>query len=191
MASFTEVLAFASLVVAALAVFVGPAISAAVARRQVRASLLVANKQIVAPMRQAWINSLRQKVAEALSTAWWYDTSNQDPSGPDREGLAGARVEQKLRFLIQEIELMLNLEEEDHRLLLAQLRRISDAFYRSSDRPSVPAAVEAASATCRRVLKREWNRVKEEIDPNQPAVATQLSATAIRPQLRVQEPSQG
>jgi len=59
-----------SLVVAALAVFVGPAISLRIAKRQIRASSALANnqlrsaldagnKQITAPMRQAWINSLR------------------------------------------------------------------------------------------------------------------------------------
>src|ERR1035437_5167435 len=53
-----------SLVVAALAVFVGPIISLYIGRRQVASTLEVANKQITAPMRQAWINSLRDLLAE-------------------------------------------------------------------------------------------------------------------------------
>ena len=81
-------LPFVSLVVAALAVFVGPWISARATNRQVRASLIAANKQIVAPMRQAWINSLREKVADVLSTAWWYYVSGEDPAGPDKDGHA-------------------------------------------------------------------------------------------------------
>jgi len=42
-----------SLLVAAIAVFVGPLISWSIANRQVQSSLAVANKQIIAPMRQA------------------------------------------------------------------------------------------------------------------------------------------
>ena len=49
-----------SLIVAALAVVVGPMVAWAIANRQVRASLEVSNKQITAPMRQAWINKLRE-----------------------------------------------------------------------------------------------------------------------------------
>ena len=61
-----------SLVVAALAVFVGPLISWLVAKHQVASSLEVANKQIIAPMRQAWINSLRDLLAELTSSALHY-----------------------------------------------------------------------------------------------------------------------
>lgn len=67
-----------SLVVAALAVFVSPLVSWLVARRQfkntleltqrqINSSLAVANKQIIAPMRQKWINDLRDLVAELTS----------------------------------------------------------------------------------------------------------------------------
>lgn len=58
-----------SLIVAALAVFVGPIISWRVAKRQIESSSAVANKQIIAPMRQAWINSLRDAMAELASRA--------------------------------------------------------------------------------------------------------------------------
>ena len=69
------ILPILSLVVAALAVFVGPIISWIIAKRhtassvrnvslQAETSLRIANKQIVAPMRQAWINSLRDLIAE-------------------------------------------------------------------------------------------------------------------------------
>jgi uncharacterized protein YneF (UPF0154 family) len=63
-----------SLLIAAIAVFVGPAISVYIAKRQIRASSEIANeqirmtlkassKQITAPMRQAWINCLRNLLA--------------------------------------------------------------------------------------------------------------------------------
>jgi len=64
-----QVIPILSLVVAALAVFVGPLVSWFVAKRQVGSSLALTdkqiraslgaatNKQIIAPMRQAWINA--------------------------------------------------------------------------------------------------------------------------------------
>lgn len=61
-----------SLAVAVLAVFVGPLLSQRVARRQVVSSLEVANKQIIAPMRQVWINNLRNLLAELASSALHY-----------------------------------------------------------------------------------------------------------------------
>jgi hypothetical protein len=48
-----------SLIVAALAVCFGPWISLRIAKRRMASSAEVANKQITAPMRQAWINNLR------------------------------------------------------------------------------------------------------------------------------------
>ena len=134
----------ASLLVAALAVFVGPWISGRATERQIRAGLvsadkqiraglLSANKQIVAPMRQAWINALREKVADVLSTSWWYCVSGEDPTGPDNDGLAGSRVEKRLRFVIQEIELMLNLGEPDHVNLLELLNKTVNSCYGHSD----------------------------------------------------------
>lgn len=61
-----------SLVVAALAVFVVPLISWLITKRQLASLLEVANKQIIAPMRQAWINNLRDLVAELTSSALHY-----------------------------------------------------------------------------------------------------------------------
>lgn len=149
---------------AALAVFIGPWISARATERQIRAGLLAANKQIVAPMRQAWINSLREKVADVLSTAWWYYISGEDPSGPDKDGLAGSRVEKRLRFVIQEIELMLNLAEPGHVELLELLNKTVDSCYgESGSVADFPDYHRDCSGTCRRVLKKEWNRVREDL----------------------------
>lgn len=157
-------LPIASLVVAILAVFVGPWLSARATGRQVRAGLLAANKQIVAPMRQAWINSLREKVADVLSTSWWYHVSGEDPTGVDNDGLAGSRVERRTRFVIQEIELMLNLTEPDHVALLDALNGTVKLCYGGGDRHADFADQHRATGEiCRRVLKREWNRVNAEL----------------------------
>jgi hypothetical protein len=48
-----------SLIVAALAVFFGPLITLKISRKQFELSRRIADKQIIAPMRQAWIEKLR------------------------------------------------------------------------------------------------------------------------------------
>lgn len=64
-----------SLIVAAVAVFVGPLISLRVAKRQTETALAVAQKQVIAPMRQKWIDSLRDRVAKFVSTPAKYQGS--------------------------------------------------------------------------------------------------------------------
>jgi len=81
-----------SLVVAALAVFISPLVSFFISRgqiknslelnqRQTNSSLAVANKQIVAPMRQKWINDLRDLIAELASDSLHYFRSGHDFEG--------------------------------------------------------------------------------------------------------------
>lgn len=174
-AQITPWLPLGTLAIAALAVFVGPWISARATERQIRASqlsiekqihasLLSANKQIIAPMRQAWINSLRDKVADILSTAWWYHVSGEDPEGPDHDGLAEARVEKRLRFMEQQIALMLNLGEPDHVELLELVNKtVASCHAQSGMETDFRDYHENCAASCRRVLKKEWNRVREEL----------------------------
>ena len=94
-----------SLVVAALAVFFGPMLSLHVARRQVTSSLEVANKQITAPMRQAWINSLRDLLAELTSVGI--------VAVPEDQTHAATRLD-RMTHLQYKILLMLNPKEQDH-----------------------------------------------------------------------------
>ena len=62
-------IAIVSLVIAALAVFVGPALQLSIARKQMKITLAVAKRQIVSPIGQKWIDDLRCHVAELLSAA--------------------------------------------------------------------------------------------------------------------------
>jgi uncharacterized protein YneF (UPF0154 family) len=56
-----------SLVVALLAVFVGPFVSWKVVKKQIESSSRTARQQMLGPMRQAWINELRELIAEVAS----------------------------------------------------------------------------------------------------------------------------
>jgi hypothetical protein len=165
-------LPLASLAVAALAVIVGPWVSWRIARRQIATAMHVAHKQVIAPMRQAWIDSLRDRVAEILNSShWFYVAAEGDsplPADSNEEEFerAGSVVDKKLLFLTRQIELMLNPDEEDHQLLRKRLSEVVEsALGRGKVWDRFPQRCEAATAQCQKVLKREWERLKRETDP--------------------------
>ena len=146
--------AILSLVVAILAVFVSPITSWLITRRQIASSLAVSSKQLVAPMRQAWINDLRDPLAELSGGASHYSGA----------GLEDARDEEcrRLTVLRHKIVLMLNPQEEDHQKLESLIGDMLTDLGRGAD-DEYESAHEAVLDLSRRIIKREWNRVKEPI----------------------------
>lgn len=152
-----KIIPILSLVVAAVAVFVGPLISRRIARRQIMSSLEVANKQIIAPMRQAWINGLRDLLAELASSAHHYFVAGFEERTDEEY--------RRLSLLEHKIQLMLNPKEEDHRNLEQLIRTMIAALDRGKEGgndfvDTHPMVMKLS----REVLKREWDRVKEPID---------------------------
>jgi hypothetical protein len=146
-----------SLLVAALAVFVGPFISLRIARRQVISSLEVANKQIVAPMRQAWINSLRDVLSELTSSALHYLVAGYEDRTDEEY--------QRLTLLEHKVGLMLNFKEEDHRKLEQLIRTMISSLETGKEaEKDFQEAYPEVLKLSREVLKREWDRVKEPIE---------------------------
>jgi hypothetical protein len=153
-----------SLLVAAIAVFVGPSISLRIAKRQMQASSELANnqirstfealnKQITAPMRQAWINSLRDLLAELASSALHYYVAGFEER-TDQEY-------QRLTFLQAKVQLMLNANEDDHQRLEGLINGMIAAIqYERGRADEFPAIHIEVVALSRIVLKREWNVVK-------------------------------
>lgn len=164
MVALSEWLPFVSLAVALLAVVVGPWVTWRVTKYQSDVSLRLANKQIIAPMRQAWINRLREATADLLSIAWWYYVSGQAGEEPeDNDHAAGIKVERRLRFLLQEIDLMLNPVEDDHRALYHELDQVIGAAFPGSGYMADFSRHHAeATRICKTVLKREWEVTKME-----------------------------
>jgi hypothetical protein len=94
-----------SLVIAGLAVFVGPIISARIAKRQ-----------IVAPLRQEWTNSLRKLIAEICSRGADY-----------RHIGAESPLDNELRTIFAlsiEIELFLDPADKSHKKLLGEIQNM-------------------------------------------------------------------
>ncbi|MEK6599419.1 MAG: hypothetical protein AABY52_03640 [Deltaproteobacteria bacterium] len=151
-----ELIPILSLVVAILAVLVGPIISWKIAKRHVASSLKIANKQIVAPMRQAWINSLRDLIAEISSSALHYHQAGYE----DRKDEEYKRVTE----LEGKISLMLNFKEDDHKKLHDLIRKMLASLERKKEGDNIFITTHPeVLAVSRDILKREWNRVKEDI----------------------------
>lgn len=168
----------ASLIVAGLAVFVGPVISWHIAKRQIRATcelaeaqirsaLEASNKQIIAPMRQTWINNLRDLLAELSSSALHYYVAGYEERRDEEY--------QRVTFLQAKITLMLNANEPDHQRLELLLQHMVAAIeYRKGQEKEFPDLHTEVIAASRTIFKREWDRVKEPIaHPLVPASSAQ------------------
>lgn len=160
------IISIGSLVVAALAVILGPYVSWRIAKQQSAITVGVARRQLVAPIRQEWIQSLRQKVAEILSMAHWYYVAGESKAGT-RDGTGDERgmfeVERELMFLHRQVELMLNPTELNHQELVSSLQEVASCALGQGKRWSeFPTRIEKATTLCQKVLQREWERVKSE-----------------------------
>ena len=174
-----------SLIVAALAVFFGPVISwkiakhqiwasAELARDQMRSALEMSNKQITAPMRQAWINKLRELLAEFTSkAAHHYYTDLESVTAKD--GL-------RLSLLETHIQLMLNPKEADHQRVEMLMGEMVDEILSEKGKQSEFEDLRTEMITLsREILKREWDRVKEPYtDRLHPSATAQSVGTSER-----------
>ena len=142
-----------SLIVALLAVIVGPLVSSLITRRTLDSAERASVRQVIAPMRQAWINDLRSRLAELSATTLHYFLAGYEER-TDAEYRRVAQVE-------QEIVLMLNPVEQDHKALEQTIRQLVSSLEagKAVDAPFI-AAHERLTELGRTILKSEWNRVK-------------------------------
>lgn len=137
------------MLVALAAVIVGPFASFALARRQ-----------IISPIRQKWIDDLRDLVSTLLSKCRSSVILNEgngvlDKIRPNEELL------NEILFLEQKLELMLNPKEQDHQDLVELVTSITDDVQHGvSDVIEFGRKLNDASICCKNILKREWERVK-------------------------------
>ena len=142
-----------SLVVAGLAVVITPVVSWKVANRQLLSSLKIASEQIIAPMRQAWINSLRELLAEFSGSALHYFLAGF-------EGRSDSEYRQMF-ILEAKVQLMLNPKEDDHIQLEKLIRKLMTAVKTGNEVEGYFIKTqEEIIELSRRVLKREWAVVK-------------------------------
>lgn len=155
-----EWLPFMSLAVALLAVCFSPLISWLVAKKQINSTLKVANKQILAPMRQQWIEALRDLISELTSEAHYLYIAGGDEE-TDATGKTD-KARHRMLFLEQKIRLMVNPKEDDHQVLVQRIRDlVTEAESSGRPRKDFGALHQEVTDLSRRVFKREWDRIKE------------------------------
>jgi len=150
-----------SLLIALLAVLVGPIVSWLIAKRQAQITLSIAKRHTISPIRQEWIDKLRKHVAEIMSTSHQYFVAHQGDPSEEGKMIADEPFRKRL-FLYREIELMLNHDEDDHKQLLRQLDKISFAIGELKTINEFSKGVKEATRLAQKIFKDEWTRVKEE-----------------------------
>lgn len=151
-----EVTAIITAATALVAVILGPIISVYVVRRQIRASVVSTN-------RQAWIDALRNAIAEWLTAEQVFYVSKHSDfwERPDAQ-----KALEKLALLEYRIRLLINPKEADHAKLVELLRKESDDLMESLDTKPEPYDKKKAFgddeiiSLSQSILKREWERVK-------------------------------
>lgn len=150
--SSTEILAGMSAFTAIAAVIIGPYIAARATR-----------SQMLGPMRQAWIDDLRNAVSEFVAKV---STGQVVLSGlvaddPNIRHDAAARrrahVDQTAILKVK-IELLINPKEADHQELV---RLVAVAYQAYINETAPGATLRDLTAQTQVVLKKEWNVVKK------------------------------
>jgi hypothetical protein len=141
--------------IAALAVVVGPLISLYIAKNQSNTSLQLSKQQLLGPMRQAWINELRELVVEITSNClhYWQTGTYQDLENDEYK---------RITYISHKIRLMVNPNETDHIELLNKIESMTNAAGAASgkeDQVFFDAYISVIQ-TAQLVLKREWAVVK-------------------------------
>ena len=143
---------------AALAVFVGPMISLRMANRQLESTIAISKKNIISPIRQNWINELRKILAELTSTCALFWTEEDERKREE--------YHLKVRTLIGQLELYINPKEDEHKELLKNVVRMESSMFGNDEPDHISSFWTVHRATIeqsQKVLKIEWERVKNEI----------------------------
>ena len=124
----------------------------------------LARRVKISEFRQSWINKLRELLAELTSSALHYwQAGYEDHSDAEYK---------RVTLLQAHIKLMLNPDENDHRklevLIQRMVREIEQVKGTNDEFPRFHTEVIALS---RRILKREWEQVK---NPRGPKVSSSV-----------------
>lgn len=147
-----------SVVVALTAVIVGPLISLYVAKKQIESSMAVADLQaranVVSKNRQDWINTLRTEIAGFIASA----TMILPMLVTQRDSLEMHKLLSKLALHLAKTKLLINPEEDDHRILVRKMEEVANHVLNFKGQPHDLTSELVGLA--QKVLMSEWRRVK-------------------------------
>jgi hypothetical protein len=148
-------LALLSLVVAALAVFIRLLISSKIATKKLAGTIKISNKHTTSPIRQSWINELRQILVKLITNCTYFFSET------NKEKRDSCHLD--VCELIGQLELYVNSKGDEHNELFNFDVHIEFSIF-SEDKPNklsqfwfVHRAIVEQSQT---VLKTQWQRIK-------------------------------
>jgi hypothetical protein len=144
-----------SAIVAVVAVVVGGLWSWNAAKKQAEAAMLIGHHQIISPMRQAWINKLRERIAEFKGLLFMRQFELETQQLDRTYHLA---IFQKY----EEIKLLIHKGEPDHEEIV---RCCEVMLHALTDTPQIDpqqliSGSKALTAIAQKVLKDEWEVTK-------------------------------
>jgi hypothetical protein len=159
----SEKISLLSQVVTAVAALSGVAIGSIfsywIARQQIRATVISAN-------RQQWINTLRDCIADFQTKAKIANVESRLASNDITSIAADVKSHDEalktMRFQLNKIALLINPNEKDHAELHSMMKDLWDLCINGdpSDQVSQERLQDSITSTSQRILKREWERVK-------------------------------
>lgn len=145
----SNIVSIVAVMVSLVAVIVGPIVSFKVAKRQ-----------IVSPIRQKWIDELREIISEYLSESKNLIVLGED--GMLNKEVMKEDIFKKLLYLQQKLNLMLNPNEPKHIELLELIESITDEIHHGvNNYIEFGGKLRGATEISQKILKEEWVRVKE------------------------------
>ncbi len=143
-------------IIALLAVLVGPAVAIIVAKLQIKASLVSAN-------RQAWINDLRRTLADYMGkqVVW---SHRENPVSEAERHVYVTELEQ-LQSLLSRAEMLLNPDERGHQELSMLINLIGAELldHPAGAGPDIPKLIglrrQVINASWS-IFKQEWEKIK-------------------------------
>ncbi|HEY4940003.1 MAG TPA: hypothetical protein VII56_01140 [Rhizomicrobium sp.] len=152
------VAAIVSALAAVAATIISPVISFWTARAQIRASLISAN-------RQAWINALRDDLAELFELlTWLFLLRPGTHSGEDGYRYVAER-RSRIRLLKNRVRLRLNATEPASEALLSTIETLHSLAHAGDTSDESEAqfgeGMQNAVNQAQAILKSEWKRVKQ------------------------------
>lgn len=157
MNNYNELISILSLIIAGLAVFFGPMISVFVTKKTLNANSKIAAKNLISPIRQEWINDLRNTLIELTSKTSHYMVAGIE----DRKDSEYYRITE----LEHKIKLLINPLEEDHTLLVDSIKELTTNLYKMGWESEILfwEKHREVITISQKILKREWERVKNDI----------------------------
>jgi hypothetical protein len=144
-----------SALVALVVALTTPFVSFAIAKRQIRATVVSTN-------RQAWINALRDDLLEVLELAIAHFYLREGTLSGEEGFKYGYEQRTRIRRLENRIRLRLNPDEVQNQQLLSLLRNVRrlSVDKNPNDGQDFEQAMELAIVKAQEILRSEWWRVK-------------------------------